>query len=815
MLHHISTSRMLFRTLGLPTCGLLLALNHVAAATVTNLTLEPASGPPGSVVFVNGAGFSPVFLSNHVAFNGSNAAAVVSATPSQLAVIVPANLGPGDAFLSVTVGGLTNVPAKFQVTPMSGLELSVSRSNTDAVVSWPATPAGALLESTASLHPPVTWTPVTNAGAVVAGRREMKLAPGQTARFFRLRNAAVPGDSQSGGASTGHGMVSASSGGSIATDDQSATLVIPPGALAQDTDIQVISVHVPGVDDPSAGGDVLLSPEGLTFSQPVTLKLQLPANPPDGFDLGVELLSGENAPIDVGGETSYFQTVSNYLFNGASAQLEVPLSHFSGVSWFFAKKLYAVLNIPGKYLKKGDLIYALTDATQGQGGTWYPGHCGLYLGTQSAISDVNDGDTIIESTQTHDIILGEVRFDSLHSSGLPAFDNLNGTHIYMGARRPLNFEPRDNERTEAADWAIAQLGKRYAIIGGGAFLANDAPLFDGFTCVGLTEQAYEFGMGKRIVPWQAARVIFTPFRQFQWTRPVDTAEIEVGDSFDAHIVGVAYVRAPGNFFKKYYSSDQYYTRALNLDGCNIEAREALAAKRATFEPVFGVLSFTPAKDDAGRNFRFAFTIDGSASDVGVEHTAITVKVKTAEGLLTRQAPTFTGEGWTPVGSEGKPPVFTFTGWLAAGLTAPGAQVTPSNAVVTVLSGGKTTILKFSWPEPPETLSTNGGFDFPITAEVSGDFTDLTLRAQATANYANSAGATARIVGKRATAGFARIPGSNDFKPNPVSTTSTFPASGPTGAAGTPVLRNFQIVIDGVLGLLQATVRWDYTSPPPP
>lgn len=791
------------------------SLRFAANATNAVPAVDPASGPPGSVLFLSGAGFSPAIVSNKVTFNDLSAA-IVSATASKLGVVVPGNSPVGDATVAVIANGTTNPPLKFLVTAPNRIALSVARSDSEAVVSWPAAFADAHLESTGDLAPPIHWGPATNATSIVVGRKQIKLTPGGALRFFRLRDASVPGDLSSGGASTGHGTVSASNGGSVSTDDRSATLVIPPAALAQDTDIQITSAHIPGIDDASTSGDVLLSPEGLTFSKPVTLKLQLPGNPPDGYELGVELLSRENTQINVGGEISYFQSVTNYVFDPATSQLEIPLSHFSSAGWFLAKKLYAVLNIPGKYLKKGDLIYVLTGADGGQGGTWYPGHVGLYLGAQSAFADANDGDTIIEATQTQGLS-GQVRFDSLNR-GLTAFESLNQTHIYLGARRPLNFDPTDNDRTEAADWAIGKLGQPYTLIGGGAFFADDAPLRDGFTCVGLTEQAYELGVGKRIVPWQAARIVFTPFRQFQWTRPVDTVQVEVGDDFSANIVGLV---DQGHVRAKYYSDDQLYTRSLDIDSCSIEARDAITAKRANFEPVFGLFSFKPATNDAGKNLRFAFKIDATKSDAGIENAALTVKVNGSVGPhLTREQQTFTGFtggllSFTPVGSDGQPPVLTVRGELASALTAPGARITATNASITITpNGGTPEVLNISWPEPPATLETNATFNFPLTAQISGSNLGYDLRGQAFAHYQSLANATsfgtATTSGQRATATFGA-----GGQPAPVSTAFTFSATNITASAGTLYLKEFDVVLSGSsLFGEQVVIHWFYTEPSP-
>lgn len=246
--------------------------------------------------------------------------------------------------------------------------------------------------------------------------------------------------------------------------------------------------------------------------------------------------------------------------------------------------------------------------------------------------------------------MGEVRFDQLSPATGQGFDKLGGSHIYMGARRPLEFEPADNQRTDSADWAIAQLGKPYAIIGGGAFLAAETPLvYEGFTCVGFTELAYEFGGNKAIVPQAARTGIFTPSRQFQWTRPVDTAEIEADEEFFCWIVGVVNQGTP--ISNDDYTQHELYTVAVDLAACNDNARAVLHTnvRRARFEPEpSGAFSFLPNASDAGKEFKFAFVVDATKSNAGIERTAMTIKVTALPTRYRRMDP-----GYVPFGGPGR------------------------------------------------------------------------------------------------------------------------------------------------------------------
>ena len=312
--------------------------------------------------------------------------------------------------------------------------------------------------------------------------------------------------------------------------------------------------------------------------------------------------------------------------------------------------------------------------------------------------------------------------------------------------------------------------------------------------------------------------MFTPFRQFQWTRPVDTVEVEVGDDFSANVVGLV---DQGHVRAKYYSDDQLYARTLDLDGCSIEARDAITDKRANFEPVFGLFSFKPTTNDAGKSLRFVFKIDATKSDAGIESAALTVKVNGSLGPhLTREQQTFTGFtggllSFTPVGFNGQPPVLTVRGEEAAALTAPGAQITATNASITITpNGGAPEVVSMSWSEPPATLATNATFNFPITAQISGSNLSYDLRAQAIAHYQSLGTAavfgTATTSGQRATATFGA-----GGQPAPVSTAFTFSATNITATAGTLYLREFDVVLSGSsLFGEQVLAHWFYTEPAP-
>jgi hypothetical protein len=82
-----------------------------------------------------------------------------------------------------------------------------------------------------------------------------------------------------GGSRTITESISADEGGSVTSTDGALTLEIPPGALAEDTDISIREVDPDDLPDAFADvGEDLgyeLEPDGLTFAEPVTVSLSL------------------------------------------------------------------------------------------------------------------------------------------------------------------------------------------------------------------------------------------------------------------------------------------------------------------------------------------------------------------------------------------------------------------------------------------------------------------------------------------------------------------------------------------------------------
>jgi hypothetical protein len=192
----------------------------------------------------------------------------------------------------------------------------------------------------------------------------------------------------------------------------------------------------------------------------------------------------------------------------------VQITHFSFIVPVVDQALYTVMHLPGKYLQESDLLYALYSSDNRF--DWIPGHAALYLGTQTAIGTSNDGETLVES------IPNSIRFGTL-SSFQTAQD-----HLFMGARRP-KAALTETERGNIAAYALGRLGAGYALVGQSnwyncIYILGIPWHCAGYSCVGLTEAAYDSANRSIIPPYLEVPWIF-PLDQFRSTSPVDTITI--------------------------------------------------------------------------------------------------------------------------------------------------------------------------------------------------------------------------------------------------------------------------------------------------
>ena len=129
--------------------GNIVRIGRGTAGDVTILGFSPATGPVGTTVTISGTGFSTTTSDNAVRFAG-RAAAIISATATQLTVSVPA--GSVDGPINVTapsgsattstnfiVAGSSNLPTITSFTPTSGTPdttITITGTNFDPILEY-------------------------------------------------------------------------------------------------------------------------------------------------------------------------------------------------------------------------------------------------------------------------------------------------------------------------------------------------------------------------------------------------------------------------------------------------------------------------------------------------------------------------------------------------------------------------------------------------------------------------------------------------------------------------------------------------------
>ncbi len=408
---------------------------------------------------------------------------------------------------------------------------------------------------------------------------------------------------------TASASISASSGGTVSFSDGT-KVDIPAGALTADTTITA--------EKPKAGQDLGSSLAGYIELGPDTVKLQKPVTVTFTYDdskvgdetaLHVVSLSSSNPQVDVGSEKHYFQDVAIQSQDTSKNTVTVQMSHFSVLGALWEEKAYLVLDIPGKFLQKGDLLYVLTGASSDINGSWFPGHAGIYLGTTDAGSKSNDGTTMIESTPK-DTALG-INKDGVQTNTLSTFKSLGGQHIYLGARRPLTAVLTKDQRKKIAQYALDRMtaGVGYRSIGGG-------PLFNlsdnnSVSCIGLTELAYESAGVNLVAGWK--ELLLWTIRQFVFTKAVDDVTVKAGENITIFLKGAIKVDST------YSTKENLYTFSATSSPENI-----FTTGRATINSALNFFTWTPKQSDIGKSFVVTFTMN--AGKYGTVKQDLTINV---------------------------------------------------------------------------------------------------------------------------------------------------------------------------------------------
>ena len=188
--------------------GNIVGIQRGNPAPITIAGFTPAAGPIGTVVAINGTGFSPAASTNAVTFGGV-AGTVIAATANALSVTVPSGAATGR--IAVTVGGNTATSAQDFVVAVAGVPTIIG-----------FTPAAGPAGTTVT----VTGTNFSAAPGATSVKFDQNPATSSSVTATQLAFT-VPG-------ATGSGRIriATSSGSTVSAAD----FVVPPGAIAA-TDI--------------------------------------------------------------------------------------------------------------------------------------------------------------------------------------------------------------------------------------------------------------------------------------------------------------------------------------------------------------------------------------------------------------------------------------------------------------------------------------------------------------------------------------------------------------------------------------------------
>jgi len=422
-------------------------------------------------------------------------------------------------------------------------------------------------------------------------------------------STAIPSTRTAAETETSTQTISSTSSGTIEFSDGS-KVVLSAGALTLETQISVTKPKTVSDLEEGFAGYMRVEPESLTLSKEAIVTLKYDPNKiSDTSKISVLSYSASNPRIDLGSEISYFQFITPEAINTAESTVSFKTSHFSVFSYFWEYPAYLVLGLPGRYLKKGDLIYVLTNAmTSTNDGAWFPGHTGLYLGTTNPDLNTNDGSTVIESTPIAPS-LGQNQ-DGVQYSTLDNFKTLSGQHIFIGARRPKGITMTKDHRKAIAKYAIDKIGVGFRDVGGGSFLnISDSTKI---SCVGFTELAYSAG-GINIVPEYAEALLY-PIRQFNRTEPVSEITVIANEKVDIPVYGL--VRGG----LRYSKDDKNYSVTAS------STSDVFSSGGATFNRILNGKEFvwTPKLSDIGKTVIIKFELSGSGLTTLTQNLAINV-----------------------------------------------------------------------------------------------------------------------------------------------------------------------------------------------
>lgn len=397
-------------------------------------------------------------------------------------------------------------------------------------------------------------------------------------------------------------------GGTLALSNGT-KIEFPPGAVAADTVVTMRRVDGPPKRDYGPIATLILEPHDLRLSATATLTVPYDASAiGDQQDLGAVVSSLSYPEVDVGGELSRWRRVGATFDSGVAT---LQLDHFS--IWHINEYPWAMaaLDIPPKYLRDGDLLYALTSSKQHVGASSFPIHVGVFA--EQGVTGAVVESTVADKGCTDDFGQGVGFHD------FARFRSLCGRHIYLGARRPARgWTPEKGHAAVLA--AEGDLGRTYGILG------VIPPT--GMSCVELSEDAWEdAGINITYIPDE----ILTPWDQYLRTVPVSTIEVRA-DEKEVRIPVIMVYRNSEDLYDAAGTAPPFRPPAtLTLTPRGVEHPvEIVPVRRGQSDTQwFAEIVFRPKFEDAGQTFAYDARI-GNDQRVLMEDEFVAFDVKPVE-----------------------------------------------------------------------------------------------------------------------------------------------------------------------------------------
>lgn len=378
-------------------------------------------------------------------------------------------------------------------------------------------------------------------------------------------------------------------GGGLLDCGDGTKLEIPPGSLSKDEKIKIIKRKADSNREKTGTTLLQLEPDGLTFAKPAKITVSYPeTSNPNNIKFGA--YSCQN------GKWEEVRLMDNDV---KERKLTFEVNHFSAFV-VGALDLYLVVDIPGKYLRKGDLLYTLALTEQQEKFSWFPGHVGMYLG--KSYKELDNDDLLIESSPN------EVQWSTLRHF----IERLD--HLYMGPRRH-NGNLTTEQLTQITEYAAKQITKKYSLVGQG----NPVELSNGgFSCVGLTEAAYDQATpSASIIPAYKEIPYSLPIDQYILTKPVDEISVKVGETVSIKVYGVS------------WSDKDKYTKT--AEGISVE--NSPDGSRFYKDGNSYVFEWTPKEKDINATIDVKFLLNGESSghkDIVTQNLLIKVVAPTID-----------------------------------------------------------------------------------------------------------------------------------------------------------------------------------------